>query len=346
MSGRVTEIKKNLKDGECAYIKRPENVFYYSGFAGEGALVVSKNKNVLITDFRYIFDAKKCEPEYEICDIKDRVLEYAFEGIHTIYIEDDFISLKEYNRLKEKFKDITVTGRDFSLKQRMIKDKSEIENIKKASNIAEKAFEKLLSMIDENITEKDLACEFEYLIKKSGAQKTSFDTIVASGVNSSMPHAVVSDKKICAGDFITFDFGCVYNGYCSDMTRTVAYKSATDKMKNVYDIVLEAQLAGINSVASGIRCCDVDKAARDIINKNGYKDNFGHALGHGVGLFIHESPSLSPRCETVLEDNMVVTVEPGIYIENEFGIRIEDLTVVSGKKADILTKFEKKLIII
>lgn len=339
---RAEQVIKNLSVGECVYIKRPENVFYFSSFKGEGALIISQTKKILITDFRYVFDAKNSSEGYDIVTSTENL----FDDFNTVYVEDDFLTLKEFNSLCERYKSIKFLNRDFSSKLRVIKDDDEIKKIKKASRIAEEAFEKLLGMVDENVTEKELACEFEYLVKKAGAEKTSFDTIAASGVNSSKPHAVAENKKICPGDFITFDFGCVYDGYCSDMTRTVAYKSATEKMKNVYEIVLEAQKVGVKNAVCGVRCSDVDKMSRNIIEKNGYGKNFGHSLGHGVGLFIHENPTLSPRCDTVLEDNMVVTVEPGIYIENEFGVRIEDLLVISGKNPEVLTKFEKKLIII
>lgn len=339
---RADRIAENLSEGECVYIKQPENVFYLSSFRGEGALVISRKRKVLLTDFRYVLDAKETTSGFEIVTSSDGL----FDGMKKVYIEEDFLTLKEYRELSKKNSETDFEREEFLYSMRMVKDDYEIENIKKASEIAEKAFEKLLSYIDEEITEKALACEFEYLVKKSGAEKISFDTIVASGVNSSKPHAVAENKKIAPGDFITFDFGCVYNGYCSDMTRTVAYKGATDKMRNVYDIVLEAQIAGIQSAVCGAKCSEVDRVSRNIIEKYGYGQNFGHSLGHGVGIFIHENPSLSPKSTAILKNNMVVTVEPGIYIENEFGVRIEDLLVISGKNPTILTKFEKKLIII
>lgn len=344
---RIRTLLDSIFDNECVYIKNDKNVYYYSGFSGEGFLLISKYHKRLVTDFRYLYDAKTAEKYgYEIYDIKNGIKGAVDKNITALYVEGSDISLKAYNELSEKLECVEIKCEDFLAKNRVVKSDDEISYIKKASEIAECAFEKILKMIDSNVTEKQLAVEFEYLVKKSGASAVSFDTIVASGLNSSMPHAQPTDKKIEKGDFITFDFGCVYNNYCSDMTRTVAYGSASDKMKNVYDIVLEAQLEGLKSVKAGAMCSDADKSARDIIDAAGFKNQFGHALGHGVGLNIHENPRLSPKCDTVLKNNMVVTVEPGIYIEGEFGVRIEDLVVVRDENPYILTKFEKNLVII
>ena len=344
---RLENLLKTISDNECIYVKNEKNVYYYSGFSGEGFLLISKTSKVIVTDFRYIYDAKKSEKYgFEVFNIRDGIENAIDKSFSILYIEGDNVTFNEYEKLKQKFPQAEVVSKNMFENTRDIKTDEEISNIKKASQIAESAFENILKLIDCNVTEKQLAAEFEYLVKKNGASGVSFNTIVASGVNSSMPHAVPTDKKINKFDFITFDFGCVYNHYCSDMTRTVAFGGATDKMKNIYSIVLKAQLEGLKNVNEGIKCSLVDKSARDIIDKEGYKEQFGHGLGHGVGLNVHEKPNLSPRSDAVLKNNMVVTVEPGIYLEGEFGVRIEDLVVVKDKNPYILTKFEKNLIII
>ncbi len=346
MNSRVLKLLQRLECDECIYIKSPENVFYYSGFSGEGSLIISSKRCVLITDFRYVLDAKIKATDFEIYDIKNGLKDAFGSEYKVVYIENNYITYEAYCKLSEELSGVSFKDAASLFSDREVKDEDEISKIKKASSIAEKAFENVLKLVCEDVTEKQLALEFEYFAKKNGADAISFDTIVASGKNSAMPHAIVTDKKIQKGDFITFDFGCKVGGYCSDMTRTVAYSFATDKMKKVYDIVLEAQLEGLKNAKSGKRCSDVDKAARDIINSYGYGKEFGHALGHGVGIKVHEKPTLSPRSDAVLEDNMLVTIEPGIYIDGEFGVRIEDLVVICGQNGEILTKFEKNLIII
>ncbi len=344
---RCALLEEKLNNNEWIYIKNPENMYYYSSFSGEGALLISKEERIIITDFRYVYDAKRAsEYGYRVYDIAGGLENAPRKCPGLIYIEEDCVTVKGLNALKKCFPEAKFMPEDFLKTPRRVKSEEEIRLIQKASSIAEAAFLKLLKIVSSEVSEKDLANEFSYLVKKEGADDISFDTIVASGINSSMPHAVPTDKKIMPGDFITFDFGCKVGGYSSDMTRTVAYKYATDEMKNVYDIVLKAQKEGLKNAKAGMLCRDVDKSARDIIDSFGYKKEFGHALGHGVGLFVHEEPSLSMRSDLVLEDNMVVTIEPGIYIEDKFGVRIEDLVVINGENPQILTKFEKNLIII
>ena len=227
---------------------------------------------------------------------------------------------------------------------RCIKTQEELENIRKAEEIGDRAFEFILGVIKPGMTELEVAAELEYHMKRNGAWKTSFDTIVASGFNSSMPHAVPGMKKIEKGDFITMDFGCVYNGYCSDMTRTVVAGRADDRQKKIYYTVLEAQKIALDRIRAGLKGKEIDKAARDYIDAAGYKGCFGHGLGHSVGLYIHEEPRLSVTGETVLQENMIETVEPGIYIPGYGGVRIEDLVVVTKTGHVNFTHSDKKLI--
>lgn len=259
--------------------------------------------------------------------------------------ENKSISYNDYSSLEKALEGCEFYELDNKLdKLRQIKNDEEIEKIRTAESIGDEAFTHILSFIRPGLTEKEVALELEYFMKKNGAEKLSFDTIAASGTNSSMPHAIPTDKVLEEGDFLTMDFGCVYEGYCSDMTRTVAVGSVSDNMKYVYDVVLKAQLAALKAVKPGAKCSDVDKIARDIIADAGYGNCFGHGLGHSVGLFIHEEPRLSPKCDDILQPGMLMTVEPGIYIPGRFGVRIEDLVVVSENGCINLTNSPKELI--
>ena len=228
----------------------------------------------------------------------------------------------------------------------MTKSEYEVECVIKAQRIAEKAFQETLNFIKVGVTEREIAAFLEYKMKCYGSEMPSFDTIVVSGVKSAMPHGVPDGKLIEAGDFITFDFGAVINGYHSDMTRTVAVGFATDKMRNVYNTVLNAQLSAEKTVKAGVKCADVDKAAREIIANAGYGKYFTHSLGHGIGLEVHEAPTVSHMCETVLKAGNIISDEPGIYIEGEFGVRIEDMLFVTEDSSKNLTNCEKSLIIL
>lgn len=231
-------------------------------------------------------------------------------------------------------------------KPRMVKDDNELGLLKRAEQIGDEAFDHILTILKPGITECEISLELEFFMKKQGASKLSFDTIVASGPNSSMPHAQVTDRVVQNGDFVTMDFGCVYKGYCSDMTRTVAVGTPTDEMKKVYQIVLDANLRAMDGIKAGVKCSDIDALARGYISDKGYGDYFGHGLGHSVGLQIHEEPRFSPKCDVITEENMVITDEPGIYLPGKFGVRIEDLVVVRKDGYERLSKSPKELIII
>jgi Xaa-Pro aminopeptidase len=216
--------------------------------------------------------------------------------------------------------------------------------MKKAQLITDAAFEHILGIMKPGVCERDIALEIEYFMKKSGASGPSFDLITVSGENTSLPHGVAGSRCLREGDFVTLDIGDVVDGYCSDMTRTVAVGRISDEQKKVYDIVLEAQIAAENALCAGKVCSSIDKIARDIISDAGYGDCFGHGLGHSVGLLIHEEPRLSPSCHTVLEEGMTITVEPGIYLEGSFGVRIEDMAMITKDGCMVFTKSPKELI--
>jgi Xaa-Pro aminopeptidase len=231
-------------------------------------------------------------------------------------------------------------------RMRIIKTANEVENIRTAQRITEEALSETLKLINDRITEKDLALELEYRMRKKGADGISFDLITISGKKTSMPHGVPGDRKIQKGDFITMDFGVIYQGYCSDMTRTVALGHATEEMKKVYDTVLQAQLAGIAATKAGVTGKQIDAAARQVITDAGYGDYFGHGYGHSLGMEVHESPNCNPKGETPMAENMVTSAEPGIYLPGKFGVRIEDVVVFTKDGCEILTASPKNLIII
>lgn len=342
-------IKLNI-DG--ILISNGKNMRYISGFTGEtGYVYISKERHAVITDFRYTFQAEKEAKGYEIITIGDGGYEQAindileadkinilgFEAKDMLY--DNYMNLKKKLNVEELF----AVGDDIT-RLRRIKTPKELEYIKQAQAIGDKTFSEILNFIKSGMTELEIAARIEYLLKTNGAEGLSFDAIVASGINSSMPHAEPSRKKIEEGDFITMDFGCVYNGYCSDMTRTIVMGKASQKQKDIYNTVLEAQEAALEHIRPGIAGKEVDKVARDIINNAGYEGSFGHGLGHSLGLFIHEEPRLSPSEDELLEVGMVETVEPGIYIRDFGGVRIEDLVVVTEDGYENFTSSEKNLI--
>lgn len=344
---RVYEVL-NEKKVDGIFVSDMYNMRYISGFTSEDAKIfITKNKKFLFTDFRYYIQAEKQTKGYEIIDNKDMYKTILLQNCKTIGFENKSISYDVFDNLKKELSssDITFVNLDESLDElRKIKSEYELECIKKAESIGDIAFSKVLDYIKPGLTEKEIAAYIEYTMKLNGAEKTSFDTIVASGVNSSMPHAVVSDKKIEKGDFVTMDFGCMYEGYCSDMTRTIVVGKASDKQIDVYNTVLKAQVTALDNLKAGVDGKAIDKIARDIIDNAGYKGMFGHSLGHSVGLYIHESPVMSPLKSDILKEGHTITVEPGIYIKDFGGVRIEDLVAITKDGYVNFTNSEKKLI--
>ncbi|SHI92533.1 M24 family metallopeptidase [Lutispora thermophila] len=347
---RIRDILKTIgADGIITY--SPENRRYLSGFTGTtGYVIIGKKQAGFITDFRYTEQAAKQCKGYEIIKNENPLIEYLADTIKKYHInnlafEDDYMTVDFYERLKENINGIKMIPlKESSGEIRIIKDDEELKNIAKAAEIADLAFTHILDYIKPGVAELDIALELEYFMKKNGASGNSFEPIIASGQRSSMPHGVASDKKINNGDLLTMDFGCVYNGYCSDMTRTIVVGKANEEQKKIYDIVLKAQNEALLHIKPGVSGKDVDKVARDIISEAGFGDNFGHGLGHGVGLAIHEEPRLSPLGNRILEKNMVVTDEPGIYIPGFGGVRIEDLVAVGENGPIVFSKSPKELI--
>lgn len=353
LSGLLSNIIKNEKT--AVIITSKENRRYFTGFnSSDGFLVITKKEAVFFTDSRYIEAAQN---QIKICKtvllkrVSETIAPYLKEkNIENVYLETERLTVAELNSLKKVFGFCKVEAKEETdeaiNKLRALKTEEEIENIKKAQKIAEAAFSHILKFIKVGVTEKEIALELDFYMLSHGAEAVSFETIAVSGKNSSMPHGVPTDKKIENGDFITMDFGAVYKGYHSDMTRTVIVGQPTEKQKEVYNTVLKAQKEALAVLKSGVACKFADETARNIINNAGYKENFGHGLGHGVGIEIHEAPNLSPYSNAVLEAGNIVTVEPGIYLPDEFGVRIEDMALITEDGFINLTSCEKELIIL
>lgn len=343
-------IKKNQLD--ALIVNKLANVRYLSGYSGSnGLMVLGPPRAYFLTDFRYTVQARK---EVKNCQIiiaeRDLISELVklpcFQKKVKVGFETNYITVKLLSKIKELLpKAIFEPVEDLVESLAIIKDNTEINKLKKAAKITDSAFEGILKLIKPGAKERDIALELQYKMIKLGADGPSFDFIVASGQRSSMPHGRASDRKFQKGDFITFDFGCFYQGYPSDVTRTVVLGKASTKQKKIYDIVLKAQTAAVEAARPGMAARELDKVARDIIIREGYGDNFGHGLGHGLGLDeIHSLPVVSPRSQDILQPGNVVTIEPGIYIPNWGGVRIEDDVVITAKGHKVLTRLSKELI--
>lgn len=338
---------------DAVLITDPMNMRYFSGFkGGEGAVYLSKNRQVLITDSRYTEAASKetaFELQMEGGEFRRfQLLEQLIlqDGVSSLAYEDASMRCGELFDLQEKLPEVKdwVRLKEKADSLRRIKTPEEIEKMAEAAGIADQALEILLGELKVGMTEKEGAARLEYLMKKLGAQDPSFSTIFASGIHSSMPHAVPTDKKLEEGDFVTIDFGCKVDGYCSDMTRTVVMGEASEKQREVYDTVLLANESALSALKAGVIGKDIDAIARKVIADAGYGAYFGHGLGHSVGLYIHENPRLSPSEEGVIEANVIETVEPGIYIPGWGGVRIEDMVVVTEDGFEFLSHSPKALI--
>ena len=350
---RILKIKKTAEENKILnfLVTKPENKNYISGFSSSNYFILlTEGKDYLLTDFRYLEAAKSLDEIFEIVKIDNNYTTIDFLKslkIDSIALEYKNITYDFYKEMKTKSNiPQLISGDNIIEGIRVIKEPNELEKITIAAEIANNGFIHILDFIKPGITEKQIALEMEFFLRKSGADALSFDTIIASGINGSLPHAIPSDKMVEKGDLVTMDFGAMYDSYCSDMTRTIGIGQVGDLQKDVYNIVLKAQEMALASVKVGERTSSIDKIARDIISEAGYAEYFGHGLGHGVGLEIHEAPTLNPGSLEILMSNMLVTIEPGIYIPNSFGVRIEDLAIIEESDIIVLSKIDKKLIII
>lgn len=352
MSIRMEKLRKIMAEREldAVWVTGGVNHRYMSGFDNpDGELVIGAYTAVALEDFRYYEAAKNeidCQ-DFEVMMLSRQCnLKACISGMYRrVGYEDDRITCRRLENLKKQLPDVEFVpcGEVFDIMRRT-KTREETDCIIRAQRIAEKSFEELLPRITYDATETELAAELEYIMKKNGSEGVSFDTIAVSGKNSALPHGVPRNVKLEKG-FLTFDFGAVYKGYHSDMTRTVVVGKADEAMKKLYNTVLEAQLAGLEAVGPGESCFKMDKIARDIIDGAGYKGAFGHSLGHGVGLEIHETPNLSPSSgDNKLMPGDIVTVEPGIYLAGKYGCRIEDMVYITDTGAENLTLMKKDLI--
>ncbi|PMQ01092.1 MAG: aminopeptidase [Dictyoglomus sp. NZ13-RE01] len=354
----IEKIQKRLieEEKDVLLVTNIKNIRYLTGFSGSTALLLVEPENsFILLDSRYTEQAKEeIYKNIEIVHINSNRTYYDFilerknkKGWKRFCFEGRHLSYSDWVKWKDLLDDCElISTEDWIEDLRAVKTEEEIEKIKRALDIAEKALEKVLTLIKPKIKEKDVALELEYQMIKLGAEKPAFDTIVASGYRSAMPHGVASNKEILPQEFIVLDFGACYQGYNSDITRTVYLGTPQEDELLYYNIVLEAQKRAEEVVKEGLELKFVDGVARSIIEENGYGEYFGHGLGHGVGLDIHEKPRLAPKVEGFLKESMVVTIEPGIYFPKKFGIRIEDMIVVRKEKGEVLNKFPKELIIL
>ncbi|MBZ4652731.1 MAG: Xaa-Pro dipeptidase [Peptococcaceae bacterium] len=349
---KLSQLKNTLQaEGlDALLIAKPTNRRYLSGFTGtSGMLLITPEANLLLTDFRYKDQAVQQAPEFQIVihsfplvkTLQELVTKYE---VKKLGLEKDFITIAVYQELHENLPGVDlVPVKDFCAELRYIKTPEEITYMKKAVEIADKAFLHIMDFIRVGLSEKEIALELEFFMRRLGSEKNAFDIIAASGVRSALPHGIATNKTIAPGELVTLDFGAVYNGYHSDMTRTVVMGEPDARQREIYDLVLRAQEEVYKVIRPGMKAREADAVARDIISKAGYGENFGHGLGHGVGLEIHEGPRLAPSDETILEPGMVVSVEPGIYLSGWGGVRIEDLVVITPDGCDILTKSPKNI---
>lgn len=354
MMDRVEKLRIKMSESgiESFLITNNYNLNYLTGFTGTtGIALITLENAYFITDFRYTEQASKECVGYEIIKNEQPIFEVLGELIDSVNVanmafEEQYLSFYKYTELERLISCelIPVTGMIETLRE--VKDVTEIETIRKACQIADNAFEYILTYIKPGMTEISVANELDFYMRSLGASGVSFETIVASGYRSAMPHGVASDKVIEAGDMITIDFGCYYNGYVSDMTRTISLGEPTDEMKNIYNIVKEAQQRVLDVAKPGMSGVELDAVARDYITEQGYGAEFGHSTGHGIGLEVHEGPNVSKISDKIFVPGNVITNEPGIYVPGVGGVRIEDDMLVTEDGIDRLTHTTKELIIL
>lgn len=351
---KLAKLRSALEEKgiDALLITNGHNRRYMTGFTGTaGVAIVSKSDAVFITDFRYTEQAASQIKDFRIVKhektlIEEVATQVAQMGIQTLGFEKEDLTYSSFELYKQAIKADLVPVAGFVEKIRLIKNDEEISIIKAACRIADEAYEHIVTYIKPGMTELEVSNELEFFMRKRGATSSSFDTIVASGVRSALPHGVASDKVIEVGDFVTLDFGAVYNGYISDTTRTVAVGEPSEQLKEIYQVVLDSQLLALEKVKPGMTGKEADAIARDYIASKGYGEAFGHSLGHGIGLEVHEGPGLSFRSDIVLEPGMVITIEPGIYLPNIGGVRIEDDALVTENGLEKLTHSTKELLIL
>lgn len=350
---RVARLREAIAgtEGHALLVTNRLNVRYLTGFTGtSGAALISSDKAVFVTDFRYTEQAAEQALGFDIvkhgADMNATIAGLLKEwGAQKLLIEEQDVTYAAYRKMEEAFRPAELLRSEGIVeKLRMTKDEDELAILQEAADLADRTFDHILAYLKPGETERSIALEIEFFMRSQGATSSSFDTIVASGERSALPHGVASDKTIGTGEFVTLDFGAYYKGYCSDITRTVVVGQASDKHKEIYAILQEAQQYALDHLRPGMTGKEGDALTRDIITRYGYGEYFGHGTGHGIGLEIHESPRLSLTGDVVLTPGMVVTVEPGIYLPGFGGVRIEDDVVMTEGGIRILTSSPKRLI--
>lgn len=349
---KIEQLQQKLENLEldALLITSPVNRRYITGFTGTaGMVLIGRSTKKFITDFRYMDQANAQVKEFDIVEHKAGILktiqaELKSAGIKQLGFEKNDVTFGLFEQLEREL-EVTLKPVDGLVESlRLIKTTEELDIMKHAAKIADDAFEHIRPFIKPGVREIEISNELEFFMRRSGATSSSFDIIVASGVRSSLPHGVASDKVIETGELVTMDYGAIYNGYCSDITRTVAVGNISNELKEIYDTVLAAQLIGVEGTKPGMTGKEADALTRDYITDKGYGEYFGHSTGHGLGMDVHESPALSHRSETILKPGMVVTIEPGIYVPNLGGCRIEDDIIITESGNERLTKCTKELI--
>lgn len=351
---RLNRLRAAMAEAQlpALLVRQPENVGYLSGFTGSSAaLLVTPEAALLVTDPRYTVQAQRECPGLDIRQTEltqslvDRLADdVKAAGLSVLGVEAS-ITVSQLEAMRKKLVPVELRPvEEMVEKLRLVKDEGEIDLIQTACGIVDRAFEFILTLVRPGVPERDLAIELEYFMKKAGSEKEAFDTIVASGARSALPHGRASDKLLEVGDFITFDFGARVRGYHSDLTRTVVLGNATDRQREVYQVVLDAQQAALEALRPGMTGKEADQVARDLITARGYGEKFGHGLGHSLGRHVHDGGGLSQRVDTTLEAGMVMTVEPGVYLDGWGGVRIEDDVVIRENGVQILTHAPKELI--
>ena len=351
---RIDQLREQFKEKEIdgMLITSPYNRRFMTSFTGTaGAVVISEKEAAFITDFRYVDQANEQINGYEIVEHKGAIYEEIAKqvermGIKRLGFEEEHVTYQSFTIYEKQFQSKLIPVSGLVEKIRLIKDETEINLIQTAANIADAAFTHITSFIRAGLTELDVANELEFFMRKEGAASSSFDIIVASGIRSALPHGVATDKVIKNGELVTLDYGAYYKGYCSDITRTLAVGEPGEQLKTIYHTVLTAQLKGMAGIKPGITGKEADALTRDYIKEQGFGEYFGHSTGHGLGLEVHEGPSLSMKSDMILVPGMVVTVEPGIYISGVGGTRIEDDTLITEDGNRSFTNSTKDLLIV
>ena len=353
---RIKKIRNKLRNNDCFpyLVSSLINIKYCTGFDGSyGYLIFFLDETVFISDSRYEEYAISILPQNVRFVLQEKDVNQTLsallkkKSVKKLFLEEHAISLSQYKAMKEHCRGIALEyGGDNINELRVIKEEEEIEIIKQAAKLTDLCFDHILKILKPGITEWDVATEIEYFYKKNGCLGTSFATIVASGNGSSMPHYKTDVKIIKEGDPVLIDMGCIYNGYCSDITRTVFVHNASEDIKNIYLIVKKAQENAIVAVKPGMTTNKLDSIARDFIAAHGYADMFGHSLGHGVGMDVHEIPAIKQNGMIKLKKGMVITIEPGIYLPKRGGVRIEDMVLITNNGYEVLTKSPKDIIVL